>query len=404
MEAIKGFDKSCDAVVFGSKFKASAPNAALINGTTAHSFELDDWNMFILHPGAVTIPVALALSELVPTNGKRLIEAIVAGYEVSTRISKGINPIAHRLCGWHGTATCGSFGSAATASKIMGLNEVETAWALGLAGSTTFATYAHLSDGAMSKRLHPGMAAHNGIISAFLAHKGFTGPIKVVEAEDGGLFQLTSKNYSFDEVTDNIGEHYFIIDTSFKPYASCRTIHGAIECALRLRTENQIDPLKIDKIYVGVCSYTKRLYGWICEPKSILSAQFSIPISVSIPLIYGAASFKEYARVCTLKEKAVLDLARKVKVCVDPQLKHQNPSLAGARVVIKMKGGVKYECFVDEALGFKQKPMTWVDLVRKFKENVNQVLGTEKKEKVISMIADLEKIEAAADLCRTLQI
>ena len=144
ISAVEQFEQGSESTIWGHSSKASSPFAAFVNGTTAHSRELDDVNYAILHPGSVIIPASLAVAEKMNSDGQTFITAVVAGYEMMTRIAVGLNYFSHRYHGWHGTATCGSFGAAASAGKILGLDAAKMAWAMGIAGSTT-ADYGHSS-------------------------------------------------------------------------------------------------------------------------------------------------------------------------------------------------------------------------------------------------------------------
>ncbi|MGH8641656.1 MAG: MmgE/PrpD family protein, partial [Burkholderiales bacterium] len=153
-----------------------AADAALVNGTAVHAFELDDYHNAKLHAGAVVIPAALAMAEKTGAGGETLITAIAAGYEVMIRTSLALNPSATRLRGWHLTGVCGPFGAAAACAVMLRLSDEQTAWALGLAGTQGSGLWAFNADGAMSKRFHAGRAAHSGVLAAELAALGFTGP------------------------------------------------------------------------------------------------------------------------------------------------------------------------------------------------------------------------------------
>ena len=139
--------------------KLRAADAAMVNGTASHAFELDDYHNAKLHPGAVVIPAVLAMAEEHAVSGERLVTAIAAGYEVMIRSSLALNPSAARLRGWHLTGACGPFGAAAACAVLLGLDAERTAWALGLAGTQGAGLWAFNADGAMSKRLHAGKAA-----------------------------------------------------------------------------------------------------------------------------------------------------------------------------------------------------------------------------------------------------
>ncbi len=176
--------------IYKNDFKTLPQNAAYANGSFAHAWEYDDAERSMLHPGAVIVPSAIATAEASQANGRDLIVAIVAGYEVMIRVSRAVNPQPYRshvFRGFHPTSTCGPFGAAAAASVIMGLDSEQIADALGLAGSHASGIQEFLADGSPVKRLHPGKAAHDGISSAQLAARGLSGPRTIFEGRDGFL-------------------------------------------------------------------------------------------------------------------------------------------------------------------------------------------------------------------------
>src|SRR5688572_10238523 len=152
-----------DCTVWGEAQPAlRAADAALVNGTASHAFELDDYHNAKLHPGAVVVPAAMAMAEKTGASGEQLVSAIAAGYEVMIRSSLALNPSAARLRGWHLTGVCGPFGAAAACASLLGLDAERTAWALGLAGTQGSGLWAFNADGTMSKRFHAGRAAQSG--------------------------------------------------------------------------------------------------------------------------------------------------------------------------------------------------------------------------------------------------
>ena len=174
--------------------KVSAGHVALAAGTAIHGFDFDDHHRAKIHPGAAVLPVVLALGEREGIDGPTFLAALAAGYEAMIRVSLAANPNAARMRGWHLTGTTGTFGAAAAAAVILGFDALTTASALGLAGTQSAGLWAFNSDGAMSKRLHPGRAAESGVLSAALAGRGFQGPRYILEAEDGGFLAAMSED------------------------------------------------------------------------------------------------------------------------------------------------------------------------------------------------------------------
>ena len=172
------------SVIIGRKDRLPAYIAALVNGTAGHSIELDDVNNSAsLHPAVAIFPTALAVAQEQGSGPEEFITAAVVGYDVAVRLGMALDPAMHYAHGFHPTATCGTLGAAATAAKLLGLNEEQTASALGVAGSQAAGSMEYLSNGAWTKRMHPGWAAHSGITAAYLAKNGYVGPTTIIEGK-----------------------------------------------------------------------------------------------------------------------------------------------------------------------------------------------------------------------------
>jgi 2-methylcitrate dehydratase PrpD len=177
-----------DASYWGTHDKAPLPLAALANGAAVHAREIDDFGG-CAHSGAVVIPAALGVAARTGASGKDLLTAIVVGYDIARRVMDGGGGYqAFKKLGWHSTSACGGFGAAAAAAKLLGLDAQHIQWALGYAGSNAGGTWAYIPDGAMSKRIHPGFAAHTGVVAAYLAANDVTGPTQIFEAPWGGYY------------------------------------------------------------------------------------------------------------------------------------------------------------------------------------------------------------------------
>src|SRR5579885_478823 len=177
------FGASNEATVFGCG-RGSAIAAAFANGVASHILELDDVHKgSTLHGAAPIIPAALAVAEREHRDGRAFLLAIVLGYEAALRIGEAVNPSHYRF--WHPTGTAGTFGAAAAAGSLLGLNADQMQNALGSAGTQAAGLWEFNAEGAMSKHLHPGKAALNGLIAADLARAGFTGASRVLEGERG---------------------------------------------------------------------------------------------------------------------------------------------------------------------------------------------------------------------------
>ena len=264
-----------------------AADAALVNGTAAHAFELDDYHNAKLHPGAVVVPAAVAMAEKLNASGERLLVAIAAGYEVMIRSSLALNPSAARLRGWHLTGVCGPFGAAAACASLLGLDEERTAWALGLAGTQGAGLWAFNADGTMSKRLHAGKAAHSGVLAAELAALGFTGPTRIYEYDDGGVLKAFSDASDPAPLTKDLGNHYHLDSTSIKPYSCCGSTHAYVDAALALWRKLGAPWDVKRRVRIGVSKVVDVQCGFAYVPSSALNAQMSLRYIVATALVDG---------------------------------------------------------------------------------------------------------------------
>jgi 2-methylcitrate dehydratase PrpD len=231
-----------DATVVGYGYKTSIFSAGLLNGTMGHAVEMDDVHKKAkVHPGTVVIPALLGYGEWSHSSGKEIILATAVGYEAMNRIGMAINATTHRLQGWHSTGTCGTFGSAAALAKLLAFSKDQFVSALGLAGTQSSGLWAFTSDGADCKMFHAGHAVTSGITAVNLVKAGMRGSSQILEAEDGGLFKASSRDYNFDVVTEGLGENLTITEVSRKPYACCRSMHPSIDAALTIKQQNNLD-------------------------------------------------------------------------------------------------------------------------------------------------------------------
>ena len=312
-------------------------DAALVNGVAVHAFELDDYHNAKLHCGAAVIPAALAVAERLDSNGRDLLTAIVAGYEVMIRSSLALNPSAARLRGWHLTGVVGPFGAAAACAVLLKLNAEETAWALGLAGTQGAGLWAFNADGSMSKRLHPGKAAHSGVLAAELAQLGFSGPTSIYEFEDGGVLKAFSDHADKALLTRDLGCVYHIDNNSIKPYCCCGSTHAYIDAALALRKKLGAPWDTSRKVRVGTCKVVDVQCGFDYVPGSVLNAQMSLRYAVAVALLEGAALPAQFTddKLC---DPLIIAVAAAIELVADPELDKLYPKDFAGWVAVEYDG------------------------------------------------------------------
>ena len=312
-------------------------DAALVNGVAVHAFELDDYHNAKLHCGAAVIPAALAVAERLNSSGRDLLTAIVAGYEVMIRSSLALNPSAARLRGWHLTGVTGPFGAAAACAVLLKLNAEESAWALGLAGTQGAGLWAFNADGTMSKRLHPGKAAHSGVLAAELAQLGFSGPTSIYEFEDGGVLKAFSDHSDPAPLTRDLGRVFHVDNNSIKPYCCCGSTHAYIDAALALRKKLGAPWDTRKKVRVGTCKVVDVQCGFDYVPSSALNAQMSLRYAVAVALMDGAALPAQFTDA-KMNDPAIVGLAQGMTLVPDPELDKLYPKDFAGWVAVEHNG------------------------------------------------------------------
>ena len=382
-------------VIIGTKMRAPHHYAALVNGTSSHSLEMDDVNNEAsLHPGVAIFPAAFAASEMAEKNGQRFIEGVVLGYEVMIRLGKALGPKEHYSRGFHPTGTCGAFGATATAAKIFGLKESQLVDAFGIAGSQAAGSMEFLAQGAWTKRMHPGWAAHNGIIASLLAKKGFKGPSTIFEGRDGFLHAY-SLNADGAKVLDGIGSPFEIMRTSIKPHSCCRYKQPPIDGILKIIKDNQVKPDDVDEVTLGILKPGFPIIVTPEElkynPQSIVDAQFSMPFGAAVAILYGQASLNQY-RDKVIQSHEVREMMKKVRCVENPELDKVYPKQWPATVEIKTKDGRTYSTRIDYPKGDPENPLSWDELIEKFNGLTLSIYSKGRREKLIEQVKKMESI------------
>jgi len=365
-----GAASGCSTIV-GTRIRTTPGLAAMANGAAAHAIEMDDTHSAgSIHLGATMYSAALALAETMPeTSSDAFLAAVVAGFEAAARIAMAVQPKEHYALGFHMTATCGVFGAAVTSAKLLGLTAGQTLAAVGIAGSMAAGSMQFLADGAWTKRIHPGLAAQNGIQAALLAAEGFTGPLRILEGRDGFLHGY-SRNPVPERLVEGLGESFEILRTAVKPHACCRYMQGPIDAVFAIMREQDIQSSQIHRIEVAVLEAG---WGIVAEPRakkynpeSVVDAQFSMPFGVAVAAVDGAAGLDQFT-VEKARSPKVRDLMRKVELVKDPRIEETFPKEWPAHVTIELENGRRYEKFVRYPKGDPENPLSWDEMQAKFR-------------------------------------
>ncbi len=388
--ALTPFAGPGQATVLGRKEKLNVMHAALMNGISSHIFDYDDTHLrTIIHPGGPVASAILAYAEYKPVSGRDFLNALVLGTEVECRIGNAVYPT-HYDIGWHITGTTGVFGAAAAVGKLLGLNEQQMVWAIGLAATQPVGLKEMF--GTMTKSFHPGRAAQNGLTSAFLAARNFTSSNQAIEAKEGWANAVsTARNYA--EITDNLSKTYEISINTYKPFACGIVIHPTLDACIQLRNENKLTANQIDRVELRVNRLVEILTGKK-TPQTGLEGKFSVYHAAAAAIVKGAAGEKQFSDAL-VRDPEIIALRDRITTIVDPAI-----SAEKVRVTITLKDGRKLEKSIENAIGSTKNPMTDKMLEAKFSDLADGVMPAAQARKVMDLCWGVEKLTGAAEIAK----
>jgi len=396
-EVIKKLGGKNESTIIGFSEKISCEHAAFVNSIMAHTLELDDTHLpSITHAGCVVIPTSLSMAECYNSNGMEFLTAVILGYESMIRIALSIQ-MSHWERGFHTVGTCGVFGAAISAAKILNLDKDRMAYALGLAGTQSSGLLESIFvSGDMGKRLNAGRASANGIMSALLAEKGFTGPETILEGKFG-FCRAMSNEYNLNKITEKLGDTYEISRVGLKPYACCRYYHSAIDAINKIKEKNKVDPFQIKSIKVKIFEKAVINRPHRYNPLSICDAQMSLPYSIAIALLEGHVTINDFTDQ-KIHDPIVHRIAEKVSVISDPEISSVFPEKWSSEVSIVIDDETEFKCHIDIPKGEPENLMTKKEVIDKFVILAEPVIGNSKAQEVIKIINKLEQIKNLNEL------
>ncbi|MEO8006414.1 MAG: MmgE/PrpD family protein [Betaproteobacteria bacterium] len=385
--------------------RTAAPLAALVNGTSAHAEDFDDTNFdAMIHTGASVVAAAFAVSESVTADGKALLAGVAAGYEAAVRIAAVIDSpprMLHHKRGFHPTGTCGVFGAAVAAGTILQLDAERLVQALGICGSFASGIMEFFSDGSMTKRIHPGKAAHDGVMAALLAREGYTGPRTVLEGRDG-FFRAYGDGSEPDRLLAQLGTVWQVERASRKLHACCAHIHASIDALQRICTVHQVVAADIASIDVELA--TMAAYQVIepleskRRPTSTLEAQMSLPYVLAAVLEDGNAMPAQFTpeRVADPRLHALMDrIGGKASTALDAVFSSE---IMPAIVSVRTREGRHLTDRVDHPAGSVRNPLTRAQLKRKFDALATASLTSAQADALWGRLTHISDLDSVTDL------
>jgi 2-methylcitrate dehydratase PrpD len=390
--------------------KVPANLAARVLGTAGHAHDWDDTQVsrdpahvygLLTHPTIPSLAASLVLAQKIgKVSGKDFVNAFVTGVEVESKISEWMLPD-HYKRGLHSSGTVGTFGAVAAAARLLGLKGEKLAHAIGIAAS--MAAGIRCNFGTMTKPLHVGRASENGVTAALLAAQGFTAD---PESLDGrwGFIQVQGGGVAEAKTVQGFGKTWSIVDpgVSIKPYPSGIVTHQSMDATLKLVTEKNVDPTKIEKIDFHAGS---NILNPIRYPiaNNHLQAKFSMAALLSMIVLRRRAGRQEFTDEF-IKARATQDMQRRIKTHLDPQIESQGMDIIRSRIEITLKDGTKLtESANEKYRGGPNNPMTDKDLEGKVAACTAGILSDERRDAMIAAAWQVEKLADSSDLARKIQ-
>ncbi len=394
-----------EALVLGTANRTSALDAALLNGVAAHVLDYDNTaaNMGG-HVSAVMVPALLAAAEAFDCSGADVLLAHVAGYEAGSQIGRTVHPF-HTEAGWHPTSTVGVFAVAAACARLLNLSVEQTETALAM--STSLAAGNKANFGTMTKSLHVGQCARNGLMAVLLARKGFTANADAFAHKQGyfNLFNGTGRFHA-ERVMETWGAPLDIVEpgASYKLYPCCYSTHSPIEAALNLTREHGV--FKADAIE-RVDSWTaapRLAHTDRAQPTTGLEAKFSVQYCVARALLDGRVSLKHFDE-SALREPALQTVLARVHAAPHRDGQFEPGQGFAAEVKVTLKDGRAMSSRVIRPLGrTSSNPIPPEQLKAKFADCAASVLPVAQVSAVADALDRFETLLSVRDFMRLLEV
>jgi len=422
LDIVKEWSGKGESSIINCTQKVPAPVAAQVNATMGHALDYDDvHDRAVMHPGVVIIPTCMAVAERKgKVSGREFITAVVLGVDMMCRLGlatwPGYSPSsperkeggfqAERVNqGWHLTTLMGFLGSAGATGKLLGLDEERMLNSFGIAYHQCSGNMQCRIDGAQTKRMGPGFSSRAGIASALMAEKGITGAKNCLEGEQGLYNMYFQGGYDAKTLVMDLGKHFEGVNVSIKPYPCCRGIHTSIDAALALVSEQNIKPEEVMEIrlfadtggYYALCMPLEVK----TKPRNLVDSQFSIPWGVATAVARRHVTMEHFTEGA-ITSPDILEVASKISVELDTNLGMPDRIPPG-KLEIKTNNGQVYLKKVDDPLGSPEKPMSFDDCARKFRDcasHPGNTLSNEQIENIIELIGQLEQVKDVGEVIK----
>ena len=399
-EAVLDIDGHGDTVVIGTGRTASAPAAAVLNGTFIQGFELDDFHPIApLHSCSLLIPALLSTASSLPeTRGADVLLAAIVGFEVGPRVGYTLHGAEMLNRGWHSGSVFGTHSAAMASGKLRALSPAQLEDALGLAGTQSSGLMAAQYE-AMSKRMHHGLAARNGFYAAGLAAHGYTGIKRVFEREYGGFLSVFGEGHHPDAeaLTDQLGGRWETNTIMVKSYAAMGGLHGAIDAARRLRPS--VDPKRVSRIDITVGTTIYKHGWWTAErPLTPIGAQMHLGYTTAAALLDGNVLPEQFTPA-RLDADDIWRLVERTEVHLDEARDGADIAERFATdLAVTTDDGTVHRARVAQPHGAPEDPVTNDELVVKFHALADRVTSRDRATAIERAVMALDRPDDIGDL------
>jgi len=378
------------ATLLGHRMRADAFWAALANATAGVALEMDEGNRLGGgHPAIHVIPGALAVAEERGMGGQRLLEAIVAGYEIGSRLGGATTPRPNV----HSHGTWGTISTAVAVARLGGLDGPAMRRVINLAASMSPAnTWTPALEGATIRNLYPGRSAFQGILAVDLEAAGFTA---LRDAPSDVYGTILADRFEPALAVEGLGRRYRIEENYFKFYACCRYNHFALDAITAMRRAHAFSSEEVAAVRVTTIPFGLRMAN--AEPASMLAAKFSVPHAVAAAIVLGHAGLGAFEG-SALADPRIRDLARRVEVAADPEMGPRRTDYPTACVRIALRDGRALEETVTIVRGDALDPAPPGDVVAKFLALAAPVVGSSRAKRAVEAVNDLRHVDNVSDL------
>lgn len=394
-QLVAGLEGSGHCGVIGWDIKTTAPAAALLNGTFIQGFELDDYHPFApLHSASLVVPPLLACLDRAPgTSGTQALRAAIAGFEVGPRVGLALHGAQMLSRGWHSGAVFGTHAAAATAGTLLGLDAAGFEDAIGLAATQSAGLMAAQYE-AMSKRMHHGFSARNGLYAAYLAAGGYTGIKRVFEREYGGFLSTFGEGHEPDpaQITDGLGERWETERIVIKPYAAMGGLHAPLDALFDIGRKRALRPDDIKRVDVHV-SHAVYHHGWweLERPLTPIGAQMNLGYALAVAIVDGQALVHQFAPQ-RINRDDVWGLIPRIRAHHDPEIDRGGPTSRGkTRLRVEFADGEVFESERQASRAILQ-PLRNDEIVAKYRQLTDGLIDSTRQAEIERTILSLDHL------------